>query len=421
MKVKMFLSLFISAFFILGLTGCTNDSSSDAIVVEIFQFKSEIAGDFDRLAQIYYDETGVRIQVTTVGGGSDYGGSLRTQFASGDGPAIFNVGGPQDVDDWQEHLADLSGTQSAQLALYGTLDPVTVDGKVLAIPFGLEGYGFIYNQYMFEQAGIDSSTLTTFEALIDAVLILDSMKEELGIQAVFAFPAAETWVTGLHSLSPAIGAETGDVVSTFNTQEIAFTYNDSYRKLINLQNDFSVQPTVTLDYSQQVERLFALQQVAIIQQGNWAFGSIYAIDEDLATNGIGMFPIPFYGIDGNPMPVGIPMYWTVNSNLPQETQDAAKDFLDWMHTSETGQTFVLEYFNFIPAYSGFDSERIVDPLSIEVYSQSLAGNTSNWVFMGFPTDWGQGIVGQDIQRYITGNMEWEDLVDNAIYTWSQAR
>lgn len=41
-----------------------------------------------------------------------------------------------------------------------------------------------------------------------------------------------------------------------------------------MQNKYSVQPTVSLDYSQQVEKLFSTGKVAMIQQGNWAYNSI---------------------------------------------------------------------------------------------------------------------------------------------------
>lgn len=36
-----------------------------------------------------------------------------------------------------------------------------------------------------------------------------------------------------------------------------------------------------------------------------------------------------------------------------------------------------------------------------------------WVFMGYPSGWGENVVGADIQKYLDGSMSWEDLVKNA--------
>ena len=399
----------------------SNANTQTDQVIEVFQFKVEFAEAFDRMASDYFDETGVRVEVTTVGGGTDYGPALRTNFSSGEGPAIYNIGGPDDVDTWLGSLADLSDMKSVPIASSGSLEPVSRDGNIYGIPFAIEGYGLIYNKEVFEKAGIDPQSITNFEQLRSAVVELDSKKDELGIQAVFAFPAAETWVTGLHTLNPVIAGEFGDIIATFDAKTLDFTYADQYKQIIDLQNNYSVQPTVTLDYSQQVERLFSLGEVAMIQQGNWVYGSIEGIDADFAENKIGMIPLQYEGINENTLPVGVPMYWAVNSNLDQATQQAAKDFLDWMYTSETGKNYVLDEFKFIPAYEGYDLDRISDPLSRDVYSYASQGNSSNWVFMGFPTDWGMGVVGTDIQAYVSGVLEWDDLIQNAKDRWNSSR
>ena len=44
-----------------------------------------------------------------------------------------------------------------------------------------------------------------------------------------------------------------------------------------------------------------------------------------------------------------------------------------------------------------------------------------WVFMGYPSGWGENIVGADIQKYLDGSMSWEDLVKNAQKTWAEER
>src|SRR5690606_11951424 len=305
------------------LAGCSSDGeeasgsgSEDQVTVDIFQFKVEFKDQFEEVVAIYEKENPyVNIEITTVGGGEDYGAALRSRFASGNEPAIFNIGGPQDVADWKDNLTDLTDTDAAGAALDGTLDGVTVESEVLGLPYNQEGYGFIYNTRLFEEAGIDPASITDFASLEEAVKTLDSKKDELGLDAVFALPGKEAWVTGLHLSNTFIAPEFDhNVLDAFDAPKVEFEYGDAFKKILDLQNDYYAQPTVSLDYSQQVEELFSLERVAIIQQGNWVYGSIAGIDQELADSGVGLMPIPVDGYDESGLPVGVPMYWGVNSN-----------------------------------------------------------------------------------------------------------
>lgn len=413
------------------LAGCSSDeagnsdnnSKEEQVSLDIFQFKVEFKDQFEAVAKAYEEENeNVKINITTVGGGEDYGAALRSKFASGNEPAIYNIGGPQDVADWMDKLADLSDSAAADAALDGTLDGVTVDGKVLGLPYNQEGYGFIYNKSIFEKAGIDPSSIVDLASLETAVKELDSKKSELGLEAVFALPGKETWVTGLHLSNTFIAPEfDNNVLTAFESKGIEFQFGDAFQKVLDLQNDYSVQPTVSLDYSKQVEELFSLQKVAIIQQGNWVYGSIAGIDEEFAENGIGLLPIPVEGYKGDHIPVGIPMYWGVNSNADEAVIKEAKKFLDWLYTSDTGKETVLNDFKFIPAYNGYDSSKISDPLSKAVYEYAEKGKTIGWTFMGYPTGWGQDELGVEIQKYLSDEASWEDVINATKKAWESSR
>lgn len=418
MKKKLFalLTVLTSLFVIsCGENKTSSEVATDEKVnIDIFQFKVEFKDQFTELAKEYMkSHENVNINVTTVGGGSDYGAALKAKFVSGDEPTIFNIGGPQDVKDWESKLENLKGSDVANLTIPKLLEGVTVDENIFGVPYNQEGYGLIYNKKIFEKAGIDASKIKTYDELLKAVQLLDSKKEELGLDAVFAFPAKETWVTGLHLSNVFITEEfSGDILKMFNAKNIEFKYKDQFKDLVDLQNNYSVQPTVSLDYSQQVEKLFSLGKVAMIQQGNWAFGSIEGVDSDLAKN-IGMLPIPVKGVVEGKLAVGVPMYWAVNKNKSDKEKEAAKDFLNWMYSSEEGKKYVVNEFKFIPAYKGYENEKIVDPLSMEVYNYSKDGNTINWVFMGYPSSWGMNVLGAGIQKYVTGNATFDEIIKEA--------
>jgi raffinose/stachyose/melibiose transport system substrate-binding protein len=415
-----------------ALTGCsfgsdesssgTDDASGDGVTVDVFQYKVEFKDQFEELVSMYEEENpDVNINVKTVGGGNDYGASLKTLFSSGEEPDIFNIGGPTDIDAYEQYLADLSGTEAAGAALEGTLSGVSRNDEVLGLPFNQEGYGLLYNKQVFEEAGINPEEITTFDALEEAVQTLDEQKEELGIDAPFAFPAKEKWVIGNHAANAYIADEFNhDIMEAYEADTVEFTMGDQLKRYIDLQNDYSVQPTLSLDYSQQVEEYFSLGKVALIQQGNWVYNTIESMDPEFAENNVGLLPIPVEGYEGS-IPVGVPIYWVVNKDSEDEVVQASKDFLDWMYTSEEGKKFVTEEFKFIPAYEGYEDQEIADPISQEIYEYANEGNTLGWVFFGAPIGWTEDAFGVAVQEYIAGDISWEEVEQKATEDWESSR
>lgn len=414
---------------VFSLAACGNagsekkESSSDKTTLDIFQFKVEFKDQFEALAKQYEkDNPDVKINIETVGGGSDYGAALKSKFSSGNEPTIYNVGGPEDVKMWKDSLLDLSDTESAKQALDGTLAGVTTDDGVFGLPFNVEGYGVLYNKKIFEEAGIDATKITTLDALEDAAKTLNDQKDKLGIEAPFALAAKEKWITGLHSSNAFLNAEfDNDVTKAYNAKTVEFKYGDSFKQYIDISNKYSVQPTNSLDYSQQIEQLFSNSKVAMTQQGNWVYSSVEAINKDFAENDIGLLPIPIEGVSEGTIPVGVPMYWGVNSKASKAEQKAAKKFLDYLYTTDEGKEFVLSEFKFVPAYKGFDTEKIADPLSREVYTYYTDNKTTGWVFMGYPSGWGENTLGAEIQRYVGGEASWDDVVKTSQDAWAEAR
>ncbi|MFP4662665.1 MAG: ABC transporter substrate-binding protein [Halanaerobiales bacterium] len=427
-KNFLFVSI-VLVILLIAVTGCEREQEEEKARVDIFQFKVEAKEALENAADKYMEEnTDVEISIQTVGGGDDYGAALRSKFAAGEEPAIFNLGGRQDVLDYQDRLTDLSEEPWVDQAFKGTLDTVIMDGKIYGLPFNQEGYGFIYNRRILEEAGIEPESINSYKALVAAVETLDASKEELGIRAVYGFPAKETWVTGLHLSNVAFANEFSNIVEAFNAESIEFKYAEQLKKMLDLQADYGYKPDGTkgslnaVDYSTQVEELFSLEQVALIQQGNWAYGSIAGVDEEVAKN-IGLLPMPLEGVIEDSIPVGIPQYWVVNKKAGERDAEAAKEFLNWLYSSEQGKEMIIDDFNFIPVLKGYEGEDLqpADPLARDILDYSNRGKTMPWVFNGYPVGWGMDVLGADIQAYLSGDMTWEEVVENAIARWAELR
>ena len=156
--------------------------------------------------------------------------------------------------------------------------------------------------------------------------------------------------------------------------------------------------------------------------GNWTYQAISGVNEEIGNN-LGILPMPLEGVNEDSIPVGIPMYWSINKDKSDEEKAAAKDFLNWLYTSDEGKEMVINDFNFIPAFKGYEDESLQpkDPLSAAVLQYANDGKTMPWVFMGYPSGWGENVVGADIQKYLDGSMSWEDLVKHAQDTWAEER
>ncbi|MFD2706682.1 ABC transporter substrate-binding protein [Salibacterium lacus] len=400
----------------------SSSGSGDQVTVDVFQFKVEFKEQFEELVAMYEEENpDVEINVKTVGGGNDYGASLKSSMSSGEEPDIFNVGGPTDVEEYEEYLADVSDTKAAEAALDGTLTSVKRNDKILGLPFNQEGYGLLYNKNVFEEAGINADEIQTYEDLEEAVKTLESKKGELGIEAPFAFPAKEQWVMGNHLANTFLADEFNhDVMEAYKAETVDFEMGDQMKRFLDLQNEYSIQPTLSLDYSQQVEEHFSLGNVAMIQQGNWVYNTIESMDPEFAEENVGLLPIPVEGYERT-IPVGVPNYWVVNKQMEEEVVQASKDFLDWMYTSEAGKQFVTEEFKFVPAYEGYEDLEIADPISQEIYNYASEGNTQGWVFLGAPTAWTEDALGVAMQEYIAGDITWEEVEQQATSAWEEAR
>ncbi len=411
-----------------GLVACSSESddsgeeaeAEDQITVEIFQGQVEFINEFKALGELYEEQNpDVNIDFSGVGAGSDYQTALRSRFTSGDEPVVFTVDNLGRAEDYQENLTDLSDMEAVSQALDGTLDGVSNEDGVFGLPLNQEGYGFIYNKRIFEEAGINPDDILTFDDLEEALQTLDSQKEDLGIQAPIALPGAEWWVLSQHLASAFMSPDVNNSVSEmYQSDSIAFEKSNELKKVLDLQNEYSIQPTLNMDYSQQVEQYFAMEEVAMIQQGNWIYPTLQQMDEEFANNNIGMLPIPIEGYEGS-IPVGVPHYWLINNNFDDEVVQAAKDFFDWMYTSEEGIAAFQEHLNYVPAYRGFDPEKATS-ISKEVFEYKLEENTVGFVFPGFPVGWSENLA-SGMQGYLGDQESWDEVIENAKAEWEEMR
>lgn len=399
--------------------------------VDVFQNKSEFAEQLEAAANLYMAEhPEVKINIETVQG-ADYATSLKAKMLNDDKPEIFGIGMVGKQEDYGDYQEDLSDQPWASHLYPDIKETVTVDGKVLGIPVSIEGYGLAYNREIFEAAGIDCSTLTTYDAMDKAFATLQAkidsgeLKDKYPqLEAVVEYAAKEAFISGLHLMNIPLQAELKTATAAYDAQEIELTYADSLKALIDLQTNYTPARNNksllnSVDYSSQVGGGLAIERVAVIQQGNWIAPELVNVAPDVLEK-LDVMPIPLKGVTEDSIAVGVSFNWCVNNQSSDVDKAAAKDFLNWLFQSEDGKRIVIEELKCIPAFDNYEGLDKLDPYSRAVAKYMNEGKTMPWVFSGYPKGF-EPQAAADIQGYFAGDMTWEECVEKLKEDWKTLR
>lgn len=415
--------LWLSVLLAVSLTACganENAANTEAkkadnrIVLNISNPKIEISTQFEQMIKAYEKENpGVKINISTVGGGVDTRAELKAMFASGNGPDIFTNGGYEEAKSWKKYLEDLSDQPWVSHAYSYALEPMKMDGKLYGMPINLEGYGFIYNKDLFAKAGIQAIPKTLSE--------LKAASEKLQIAGITPFGNcyAEKWVLGIHMLNIAIAQQDNPdaYIKGLNDGTQKIEGNKKFADLIQLLDltiKYGNKDSLTTDYTTQV-KMFATGQTAMIQQGNW----IQPMLDQLAPNmNIGFLPMPINDDPKNDaLAIGVSNNWVINKQATPEKKAEAKKLLNWMVSSEQGKKFLTEQFKFIPAFDNIDSKNL-GPLASDILRYCSNNKILSWNWYKYP----ENVVDEfwpAMQAYVGNQLTSEQLLQELQKSWDK--
>ncbi|GAB1804463.1 MULTISPECIES: ABC transporter substrate-binding protein [Priestia] len=427
-KIKKFtLAASILSASLLLSTACSNesasgnkassDSKSDKVVIDLFQGKVEIADQLKTLTDQYTKEhPNVTFNIETVGGGADGAAALKAKFASGKAPDIFGNGGYQEAQTWKNKLEDLSDQPWVKDAYDGSLDPMTIDGKVYGQPINLEGYGFTYNKDLFKKAGIKELPKTFSE--------LEAAAKKLKAAGItpFSIGYGEWWVLGTHGLNIpfAYQKDPDAFIKGLNNGTANIEGNErfaQYLKLLDLTVKYGNKNPLTTDYNTQVTK-FASGETAMIQQGNWIQPMIDKLNPNM---NVGILPMPLSNnkAETDKLAIGVASNWVIYNKAPEADKKAAKDFLNWMVTSDEGKRALVEDFKYVPAFKTIEAKDI-GPLGNELVKYLDEGNTLSWEWTKFP----DGVIqkfGSNLQEYVGGQKSKKEVLKALDSSWNELK
>lgn len=117
--------------------------------ISIFQSKVEIAEQLEALAKQYTKETGNEVEVWGSVGDA-YITQLQAKLTANQGPSIFSIGYGSEAETFKSYYYDLSNEPYVKdIAPNMALE---IDGKVVGVPYGVEGFGLVYNKNLVNPA-----------------------------------------------------------------------------------------------------------------------------------------------------------------------------------------------------------------------------------------------------------------------------
>ena len=409
-------------------------------VVRYLNFKPENAKHYEELARLYGEETGVKVIVETAAN-NEYESTLAAKMSTDEAPTLFQINGPKGYANWKDYCADLSGSE-----LYSHLTDksmaVKVDGKVYGIPYVVEGYGIIYNKaitdkyFALKKRDNDIKNMEEIDSFEELKAVVEDMQknaQELGIKGVFAstsLKAGEDWRWQTHLLNipvyEEIKTEKIDLGSD-DTKTLTFPYLDNFKKIFDLYINNSVVDRKSLGTKTVTDSMaeFALEQCAMVQNGNWAWSQIADISGNkVKSENIKYLPI-YMDIDGEEkqgLCIGTENFYAVNKKATEAEQQAAMDFINWLYTSEKGKKYVVEKLGFIAPFDTFrEGEAPTDPLAKEILS--WLGNKDaeniNWNFTIFPSQTFKDNFGSSLLKYAQGTKEWSAVKAELTADWAK--
>ena len=428
-NMKKYFAAAMSAAMVAGLAVVPTQAEEAKGSVYYLNFKPEQATQWEDLAKIYTEQTGVEVNVLTAASGT-YESTLKSEMAKDEVPTLFQVNGPVGLATWKDYCLDLKDSD-----VYSHLksdDFALKDGdSVYGLAYVIETYGIIYNKALLadycalDGAVIkDASEITSFDTLKAVADDIQARKDELGVEGAFTsagMDSSSDWRFKTHLANLPIYYEyKADDISS--TDAIKGTYLDNYKAIWDLYiTDATCEPTMLASMTgEDAASEFALGEAVFYQNGTWAYGDITG--NEVADEDLGMLPI-YIGAEGEEnqgLCTGSENYWCVNSKAPEEDIQATLDFLNWVVTSDEGRNSLAKEMGFTTPFDTFTEEYVADnPLLDAANAYIDAGKTSvAWCFTTMPSEnWKNG-VGSALLEYAQGTGEWDGVVSAFVDGWA---
>lgn len=309
-----------------GNGGGQSDGSSEKIRLTFWDFHTEAEQAFFERMVAEYNAIQDRVEIVySTSNQTDYTTTkLPIAFAGGEGPDIFMIS-PGDFmkfanAGWMLDLTPYFPEGALEDFLPASIEAVTVDGKILALPFELELLALYYNEDMLRNAGVDVPK--TWDELLDAARKLTTDKVAGLILPPEKGPYFNfVWYPFLWQKGGTVLSEDGKT-SLFDTPEVA--------EALDFWGTFfreGLSPTKLQQHPTEIDHIgngTAAMQIV----GTWAINRAEQVFGDVPIN---VTPIP-HPVDGRLATDAGGWKFAVNAN--SKHADEAAKFVMWVFAED---------------------------------------------------------------------------------------
>lgn len=399
--------------------------------VYYLNFKPEQDAQWQEMAQMYTEATGVPVTVTTAASGT-YETMLTSEMASDDAPTLFQVNGPVGLNNWKDYCYDLK--DSAVYAELTSDDYALKDGDTVnGIAYVIESYGLITNKTLLAEAGYAPEDINSFEKLKEVAEDITARQDELGFAAFTSagMDSSSDWRFKTHLANLPIYFEYKDKGIT-STDAIEGTYLDNYRAIWDLYiNNSTCSPAeLTAKTANDSLNEFVNGEAVFYQNGSWEYANVVGegkyTDDDVTM-------IPIYigvGDEANQgLCTGSENYWCVNKNASPEDIQATLDFMEWCVTDDTALKAMTGGEGAMPsggAGMAFAIPFKQAPESTNLFvaldaSMTAEGKTPvSWNFTTMPSEEWKNMLGSALSVYAADQTDanWAGVVSAFVDNWA---
>ena len=387
--------------------------------VYYLNFKPEQDAQWQELAKVYTEKTGVPVTVVTAASG-EYETTLMSEIEKTDAPTLFQVNGPVGLANWTDYCYDLAGTD---LVKHLTSDAFALKegDAVKGVAYVVETYGIIANTKLLEKAGYTVADITNFETLKKVADDIQARKAELGLDGAFTsagMDGSSDWRFKTHLANMPIYYEyKADGIGS--TGAIKGTYLDNYKAIWDLYiTDATCEPALLASKTgNDAVAEFVGEKAVFYQNGTWAWNDV----KGLGAENLTMLPI-YIGAEGEEnqgLCTGTENYWCVNGEADQEDIDATIAFLEWVITSDEGRKSMSQDMGFVVPFDTFTGEYAsANPLVAVDAALTAEGKTPvSWNFPTMPSEEWKNGVGSALTAYAAGTGDWNGVVSAFVDGW----
>ncbi|MCL2759416.1 MAG: ABC transporter substrate-binding protein [Treponema sp.] len=412
------ISFLVTVIILMIAVAACKPGSGSAVQITLVNNKIEIDTALKEFAADYEKKTGVRVIVRSFGSEEHFAPYITAMFNSGNEPEIFIIEGRAGFEEVKRsgRITDLSDEPWVKDTDVAFVDPE--NGMIAGFPVAIEGWGLGYNKTLLDKAGIDPSSLVNVSAIKAAFEKLDSMKDDLGIDAVVSMAAGPgmTWVMGLHGVNAylSLGLPYNNSFKYIDMlldrqvdNERLFQFAGYYNLLFGFSNRNTL---LSGSYEQQISE-YAAGKTVFIHQGNW-------VDPTLSELGIsfemGYIPHAFLEETTDGIFVSVPSWYIVNAK--SKNVNEAKRFLTAIAATKEGHDYMVNKAGMVSAFKSV-TLRPAGQLSRAVQDWVRQGKIYAWHQYEMPESFGMNVLGPLFHQLASGHIDVDEftrLFTNAV-------